>query len=128
MFRFQWQDGGMNVRRLAAIDMWGRRGTILRRRIVLAEFVIGAAGVTALGGWVVTSQVLAGQVLGAWMIGAGLNYVPLAAHALALSRAGALEAELAGVDVGREARRYGVFQALLVVPLSLVVLSLRRTP
>lgn len=117
----------MNVRRFAAIDMWGRRGTILRRRIVLAEFAAAAAGGLALGGWVVTSPVLVGQVFGAWIIGASLNYVPLAAHALALSRAGALDAELADVDVGRETRRYGVFQALLLVPLSMVVLSLRRT-
>lgn len=115
----------MNVRRFAAVDMWGQRGTIRRRRIILAEFVIAAAGGLALGGWVLTSPVLVGQVFGAWIIGASLNYVPLAAHAAALSRAGALDAELAGVDVGREIRRYTVFQALLIVPLSMVLLSLR---
>jgi hypothetical protein len=118
----------MNVRRFAAVDMWGRRGTIRRRRIILAEFVIGAACGVALGGWAVTSQALGGQIFGAWFIGVGLNYVPLAAYAAALSRAGALDAELADVDVGREIRRYTVFQALLLVPLALVVLSLRRTP
>jgi hypothetical protein len=41
-----------------------------------------------------------------WAVGAGLNYVALAAFAIALSRPGHLEAELAGVDTARELRRW----------------------
>jgi len=39
----------LDVRRLAAIDMWGSAGAIRRRRLIRAEFVIGALGCTALG-------------------------------------------------------------------------------
>jgi hypothetical protein len=64
-------------------------------------------------------------VLGIW-IGAGLNYAPLAAYAIALSRSGALNSELAGVDTGRELRRYSVLQLWIFVPLSLVILATAR--
>ena len=32
----------VDVRRLAAIDMYGTRGTTRRRRIILTEFIAGA--------------------------------------------------------------------------------------
>ena len=114
---------GMNVRRLAAIDMYGARGTTRRRRIILAEFVAGAVGLVVFGSWLAAYASGAGRVLGIWMIGAGLNYAPLARYAIALSRPGALDAELAGVDTGRELRRYSVLQLWIVVPLSLVVIA-----
>ncbi|MDG9674341.1 hypothetical protein [Micromonospora sp. DH14] len=40
-------------------------------------------------------------------------------------RPGALDAELAGVDIDLELRRYTVLQLWVVVPLSLVVLAIR---
>jgi hypothetical protein len=55
------------------------------------------------------------------MTGAGLNYAPLAVHAITLSRGGALDRELSGIDPGPELRRYGVLQVWILVPLSLVV-------
>jgi hypothetical protein len=115
---------GMNVRRLAAIDMYGTQGTARRRRITLAEFVAGVAVSVAFGTWLVAYAPGSGsRILGIWMIGAGLNYAPLAAYAIGLSRPGALSAELAGVDTGRELRRYSVLQLWIIVPLSLVVLA-----
>jgi hypothetical protein len=30
----------MDVKRLAAVDMWGTRGTMRRRRIILAEPIV----------------------------------------------------------------------------------------
>lgn len=54
------------------------------------------------------------------MIGAGLNYAPLTAHAIALSRSDALDAELGDVDVSRELRRYTVLQLWILVPLALI--------
>jgi hypothetical protein len=48
--------------------------------------------------------------LGVWLIGPVLNYLPLAVYAVMLGGAGALHAELAGVDAGTELRRYGVRQ------------------
>jgi hypothetical protein len=114
----------VNVRRLAAIDMYGTSGTIRRRRVILAEFIAGLAAVVALGIWLVTgASSLSARILGIWLIGAGLNYAPLAAHAVMLSRPGALDAELAGVDTGRELRRYTVFQLWILVPLSLIAIA-----
>jgi hypothetical protein len=68
---------GVNVKRLAAIDMHGSRGTTRRRRIILAEFTAGLVVMVALGIWLVTSAPSPGTpILGAWLIGAGLNYAP----------------------------------------------------
>ena len=60
-------------------------------------------------------------VFGWWMTGTVLNYAPLAAHAIALSRPGPLDQELSGIDPGLELRRYGVLQLWISVPLLLVV-------
>jgi hypothetical protein len=113
-----------DVRRLAAVDMWGLRGTLQRRRIILAEFLTGVVVLLAVGVLLLPHVV----VLGAWMIGAGVNYVPLAGYALLLSRPGALDTELSAVDVPRELRRYGVLQLWIFVPLSMVVFTLIQWP
>ena len=118
----------MNVKRLAAIDMYGTQGTRRRRRIILAEFTAGLAATVVFGIWLVTSASgLGGRILGIWLIGAGLNYAPLAAYAIALSRPGALHAELADVDTGKELRRYGFLQLWILVPLSLIAIAMRNT-
>jgi hypothetical protein len=97
--------------------MYGTRGTTRRRRIILAEFVAGVVVAVALGTWLVAeASGLGGRLFGIWMIGAGLNYATLAAYAIALSRSGALSVELAGVDTGRELRRYSVLQLWILVP------------
>ena len=60
---------------------------------MLAEFVLGVLAMVAIGIWVLThTSDLGGRALGLWLIGAGLNYAPLAAYVLILSRPGALEA------------------------------------
>lgn len=75
--------------------MYGTRGTTRRRRIVLAEFVAGVVAAAAFGSWLVVGACgLGGHLLGIWMIGVGLNYAPLAAHAIALSRPVALDATM----------------------------------
>jgi hypothetical protein len=117
----------MNVRRLAAIDMHGIYGTRFRRRLILAEFVIGFVALVPLGTWqVVGATGFGGLALGLWLIGTGLNYLPLSAHAIALTRTGALARELDGVDVVAELRRYTVLQLWVLVPLSVVVLATRQ--
>ena len=117
----------MDVRRLAAIDMYGTRGTVRRQRIILAEFVLGVLAMVGFGSWILgRASSPGGYLLGAWAVGAGLNYLPLALYAIRLSRPGALDAELRGIDTGREIRRYGVLQLWILVPLWLVVSALRR--
>ena len=116
----------VDVKRFAALDMYGARGTVRRRRIVLAEFIIAAPAVVALGAWfIIGAPGLGYHILGILVIGAGLNYAPLAAYAISLSRPAALETELAEVDTSQELRRYSVRQLWLLVPLALVVMALR---
>jgi hypothetical protein len=115
-----------DVKRLAALDMWGSVGSLRRRRLIRAEFFLGAVGCTVLGllafvrgsGWI--------AVVGAWLVGAGINYVPLALYARSLSRPGALEAELDGVDTRRELRRAGVQQLWIAVPLAVAITALAQ--
>lgn len=110
--------------------MYGTRGTARRRRIVLAEFTAALGVTVALGTWlVIGASGLGARILGIWLIGAGLNYARLAAFAVSLSRPGALEAELADVDTGRELRRYSVLQLWILVPLSLIAMTVQaRNP
>ena len=68
------------------------------------------------------------RVIGAWLVGIALNYVPLAFHAFRLSRHGALEAELAGVDARTELRRYSRRQFVIAIPLALLVMSFLQPP
>jgi hypothetical protein len=116
----------IDVRRLAAVDMYGSAGSRIRRRVILAEFVLGAVVGCALGVYGLVGTDGWTQFFGAWILGACLNYVPLAAHAVDLSRPGALERELHGVDVRAELRHYTKAQLWLFVPLTLVVLAIAQ--
>ncbi len=112
--------------------MHGLAGTRTRRRIIVAEVVLGAVGCVVIGLLTAARAQGAGwRVIGVWLVGIGVNYVVLALHAMSLLRAGALDAELTGVDVAGELRRYTYLQVWIVVPLLLVVLAvlqLRRWP
>jgi hypothetical protein len=57
------------------------------------------------------------------MIGIGCNFVPLTLHALDLWRPGALSAELEGVDLSRELKRYTFLTAFVLVPFLVAVLA-----
>jgi len=114
-----------NVRRLAAVDMWGTAGSERRRLLIRAEFVIGAVGCTILGALALTGggwQIAAGV----WLVGAGINYVPLALHAQSLSGPGALEAELAASDPRRELRAATVSQFWIAVPFAVALAALSQ--
>jgi hypothetical protein len=115
----------MDVRRLAALDMWGSAGGRRRRVVIRWEFVLGTFGCFALGAVVVASASSSLWLLiGVWLVGAGINYVPLALYASALSRPGALERELEGVETGRELRRAGIQQLWIAVPGSVALAAL----
>ena len=110
----------LDVRRLAAVDMYGRRGGRRRRRLILAGFVLAAIDIPLLGLAIVLAASSAPRVLlGAYLIGVGLNYVPLALHAICLSRAGRLDAELAGAEL----RRYTAQQLSIAIPLLVLILG-----
>lgn len=114
----------VDARRLAAVDMHGLHGGSRRRRVIRAEFFLGALGCTALGLYTCVASQGWGRALGIWLIGIALNYVPLALAARDLSRPGALEDELKGLDLAREGRRMGLAQAWLLVPLAVASASL----
>jgi hypothetical protein len=117
----------LDVRRLAALDMHGVAGSRRRRRLIRAEFALGAVGGVGLGAWVaVTAASVTGQVFGAWIAGVGINYAALAWQAALLSRPGELDAELAGVDLSRAIRRASYLQFWIFVPLYVGVLALCR--
>ena len=124
----------IDVRRLAAIDMYGRHGSKRRRRLILAEFVLAAIDIPLLGLTLVQAASVPRVFLGAYLIGVGLNFVPLGLHAISLSRAGRLGTELAGVDVAAELRRYTAKHLFIGIPLLVLTLGVvqfatrRRTP
>jgi hypothetical protein len=101
--------------------MWGAAGTRRRRRLIGLEFFLGAIGCIGLGAFVLATGSGWMILAGLWLIGAGINYVPLARHAQSLSRPGALEAELQGVNLRPELRRAGVQQLWIAIPLAIAV-------
>ncbi|AYY13806.1 hypothetical protein EF847_14975 [Actinobacteria bacterium YIM 96077] len=116
-----------DIRRLAAVDMYGSAGSRLRRRIILAEFIAGALGCCGLGLWTLATQPLGGwTVFGLWVAGVGVNYIPLALHAIALFPGRRLESELAGVDIWPELRYYTAAQFWIFAPAVLLVLAIRQ--
>lgn len=108
----------LNVRRFTGLDMFGTAGTARRRRIVLTEFVVGCPLLVLLA----AVTLLAGHVpVGIWFLGVAQNYLPLAVYAVALFPPGALEAELAGVDVRRQLMHAGLAQLLLLLVVPFLV-------
>ena len=69
----------------------------------------------ALGAWLLAGG--APTWLGIWSFGIGVNYLSLSAYAIEFLRHPShLEAELAGVNLRYEVRRYSTTQRLLVMP------------
>lgn len=102
-----------SVRRFVALDLHGATGTNRRHRLVLFEFVVGTATMLVMG-FVLLAH--GGLLWGSWLLGCGLNYGALTAHALSLHQPHDVSVELEGVDITTEARRYSVAQMLLFIP------------
>jgi hypothetical protein len=89
------------------------------------EFVTGAVVITMFGIWLATrASGGTGWLWAIWIIGIGINYAPLVAYAVALSRPGRLGSALSGVDTPRELRRYGVLQLWILVPFCLALFTM----
>jgi hypothetical protein len=116
----------IDVRRLAALDMHGARGTRRRRRIILGEFALGTLGCGILGVWALNWGGAVGVILGVWLLGLAANYAPLTVHVLALWREPALDAELAGVDLHAQLRTYTRAQVWVLVPFWVAGLALAQ--
>ena len=116
----------IEVRKLAALDMAG-----LGTRLVLAEYALGVVLPAALGtlslGWGIARHAELYQWLvlgGIWLLTIAANYVPLFLYAVALARAGTVEDE-AQTELPH-ARRYAVQQAMILVPLLVLALSVAQ--
>lgn len=117
----------VDVRRLAAIDMHGVAGARLRRRLVLAEFSLGAGGAIALGLWAAIRAPGAGwRLFGAWIVGVGGSYVALALHGASLSRQAPWGRSWPASVSDPSLRRYTCLQVWVGVPLLLAGPGLRQ--
>src|SRR5262245_52856108 len=99
-------------------------------RKILAEYVLGVGlplvlGALSLRAGLGEPEVINWQsLLGIWLIGIGVNYVPLALHAIDLLRTGRVENE--GKPEIARARMYGTQQAMLLVPGLVAVIALAQ--
>jgi hypothetical protein len=112
--------------------MHGTYGSMRRRRIILAEYLFGAVASLGIGGYLAASAAGWTAAIGWYVVGVGINYVALAAHAIDLSRPGVLDCELADANLRADFGFYTRAQMLLFVPLLVAVLAVRpsdwRTP
>lgn len=112
----------IEIRKLAAVDMaW------LGPRIVVAEYALGVILPLALGAFTLRSTLSSSNGLtwqtffGFWLVTIAVNYVPLLLYAVSIARAGTVEAE--GRPEIANARRYGVQQAIILVPFLVAVIA-----
>ncbi len=113
----------INIRKLAAVDM-ALNGT----RFILWEFALGVVLPLILGllsiraGLMQSSPVNWESAMGFWLVGIALNYIPLFLYAILIAKAGTVKQE--GEPEIQHAKRYGVQQVVILIPLLVVILAL----
>jgi hypothetical protein len=118
----------MNPRKLAAIDI-----VFLGSKLIIGEFATGVLLSAALGIFVLFRGHSVWQVaLGLYFISLGINYVPMLAYAVAITRQQSARAEFGDElkDEHRAMAKYRRQSVLLLVPLLVPILALvqqRRT-
>ena len=100
--------------------MHGRAGSLRRRRIIRAEFVLGCVVALALATFLLVNGA---WLIGFWLLGVGVNYIPLALYSIVLFPGDRVERELEGVDLPTEARRVGLAQFGLFVPFLVAIVA-----
>ncbi len=112
----------IEIRKLAAVDLaW------LGARIIVGEYALGIVLPLALGclslraGFALPDVWNRQTVFGVWLVAIAANYVPLFLYALSIARTGSVQAE--GLPEIKNARRYGVQQVMILVPLAVVILA-----
>jgi hypothetical protein len=113
----------IDIRKLAALDM-----TLHGTRFIIAEFAVGIVLPLIFGffslraGLSGTVQVPRQIVLGLWLIGVAVNYIPLFLYAVDLARKGTVKEE--GQPELAHVKRYSIQQAILFIPLIVAVLAI----
>jgi hypothetical protein len=113
----------IRVRKLAAVDMaW------LGPRVIVAEYGIGIVLPLALGALTLRNSLSSASpsmwqiLLGIWLVGIAANYIPLFLYAVSIARGGTAKVE--GEPELPNARRYGLQQTIILVPLLVVLVTL----
>lgn len=113
----------INIRKLAEVDLaW------LGAKVIVTEYSLGVS-LPFLLGLVLLRRSLSSAnpfswitLVGIWLVAIAINYVPLLTYAVLISRAGTAKTE--GQSEIVHAKRYGVQQAITLVPLLVVGLAL----
>jgi membrane protein implicated in regulation of membrane protease activity len=114
----------MNPRKLAAIDI-----LYLGSKLIIAEFAAGVLLSLALGAFVLFRGHSFWQVvLGLYLISLGINYVPMLAYAVAITKEQSAPAELGDElqDKRGAMAKYRRQSVLLLVPLLVPLLALAQ--
>ena len=113
----------VDLRKLVALDM-ALHGT----RFILAEFAFGMLVLPVIGLFSIRSVpsgstgVGWGEILGLWLLGVAVNYIPMFIYAVLIVRRGTVEEESASEL--SQVRRYSLQQVVVLVPLLVVILAL----
>ena len=112
----------IELRKLAALEMaW------LGARVIVTEYALGVmlslvVGIFSLRVGLAQQDLVNWQtILGAWLLTISANYIPLFLYAVAIARAGTVREE--GLPEFAQAGRYGIQQAIILVPLFVVFLA-----
>src|SRR6516164_4009607 len=113
----------IELRKLAALEMaW------LGARVIVTEYALGVmlslvVGIFSLRAGLGQQDLVNWQtILGTWLVTISANYVPLFIYAVVIARAGTVQKE--GLPEVAHAARYRIQQAIILVPLFVVLLAL----
>lgn len=113
----------INVRKLAAFDLYFRRQSFTVAEFAFAVFGFGTLGFLAVFLGLTRSLIATG--IGAYLFLLGVDYVPLLVYGILIVRRSSAKLELSEElkDVDHFRTKYGVQQTLLMVPLVIPVLA-----
>lgn len=108
----------INLRKLVAFDM-----AVHSPKFIVSEFVLGVVGIPAFG---IFSLFRGATIMGWYLIGIGINYIPLLIYAVIIARKKSAKEEAAYELEHKtvEARRYFRGQLIILVPFILAPMAL----
>jgi hypothetical protein len=112
----------IDLRKLVALDM-----VLHGKRFIIAEFAFGVLLPLILGLFSFRGTLFkpfpptVQTALGLWLLGIGVNYVPLLIYAILIARGGTIEAE--GRPEMPHVKRYSLQQFIIFVPFLVAILA-----
>jgi len=114
----------LDLRKLAAIDI-----ALLGFKVIFAEYALGVLFSLALGVFaLIRSHSLWGAALGIYLIGLGINYVPMFAYAVSIGGKHNAQTELGDelLEKRKAMAKYRRLSLLLLVPLLVPIPAVAR--